>query len=47
MEARDQERLAAVSERVVKVRDELAADIAQAEDALARRLAGEGPEEPG
>ncbi len=49
MEARDRERLAAVSERIVTLRDELAADIAQAEDALARRMAGDGaePEPPG
>jgi mannitol-specific phosphotransferase system IIBC component len=36
METRDKERIDALHERVVRVRDELAADVAQSEDALAR-----------
>lgn len=40
-ETRTHERLDDVRERVVLVRNELAADIAEAEDALARRVRGE------
>ncbi len=40
-EDRMSERLDALSQRVVAVRDELAADIAETEDALARRFGGE------
>jgi hypothetical protein len=34
------ERLSALAERVVRVRDELAADVAEAEDAVLRALQG-------
>lgn len=45
-EARDKERGAALLDRVTRVRDELAADIAQAEDALARRAGPPSGDEP-
>ena len=35
------ERLAALADRVVRVRDELAADVAKSEDALLRALQGD------
>lgn len=44
MEARDKERSDAVLDRVERVRNELAADVAQAEDALARLVRPGGPE---
>ena len=41
VETRTKERLEDVKERVVLVRNELAADIAEAEDTLTRRVQGE------
>ncbi len=45
-ELRDKERLAALETRVVLIRDELAADIAEAEDSLKRQARGEEDVEP-
>jgi len=47
METRDKERIDALHERVVRVRDELAADVAQSEDALARLVRPADPEDEG
>ena len=47
MEARDKERNDAVLDRVARVRNELAADVAQTEDALARLVRPGGSEDDG
>ncbi len=47
METRDKERIDALHERVVRVRDELAADVAQTEDALTRMVRPAGAEDEG
>jgi uncharacterized integral membrane protein len=47
METRGTERIDALHERVVRVRDELAADVAQSEDALARLVRPAGWEDEG